>query len=101
MTNENNVENTAETNTDLLAEEADAVETSAIEEMEDETLPPVGKKSFLKAAQGYGMIFGFAGGYILSGVLSEIGFQAGKFECVILCMFAGGIIASLLSSKKE
>ncbi|MCQ2510197.1 MAG: hypothetical protein MJ116_07000 [Lachnospiraceae bacterium] len=56
---------------------------------------------FLKAAQGYGMIFGFGAGYILSGILSELGLQAGKFECVILCMFAGIAIGSILTNKKS
>lgn len=90
--------------TTLLAEESETAEeeNAAIpEDAEEESLPePERKILFMKAAQGYGMILGFGVGYILSGLLSEIGIPAGKFECVILCMFAGLAIGYLISNKK-
>lgn len=75
-------------------------DTEEIEEAEEDVTEEK-KVLFLKAAQGYGMIFGFGAGYILSGLLTEIGIPAGKFECVILCMFAGMAIGYLISKKKE
>ncbi len=59
------------------------------------------KTGFFKAAQGYGMILGFGAGYILSGILNELGIAAGKFECVIVCMMAGMAIGYLVSNRKD
>lgn len=81
---------------------APSVEEETPVEEEDTEDPEEEKKIlFMKAAQGYGMIFGFGVGYILSGILSELGLQAGKFECVIVCMFAGIAIGSFLSNRKN
>ncbi|MDO4489617.1 MAG: hypothetical protein Q4B85_00875 [Lachnospiraceae bacterium] len=93
--NSNPEENTPETA--ITHPEQDTQEDTDTELCQEEER----KILFLKAAQGYGMIFGFGGGYILSGILSELGLQAGKFECVILCMFAGIAIGTLLSNKKS
>lgn len=91
----NEPENT-ELDSSLISDTEDMVEEEAEEVEETEK-----KVLFLKAAQGYGMILGFGAGYILSGLLTEIGIPAGKFECVILCMFAGMAIGYLISKKKE
>lgn len=91
------------TDENMDVEKVETEVSEAEELMEDlaDSQEPERKIGFLKAAQGYGMIFGFGVGYILSGVLSEMGFQAGKFECVILCMFAGIIIGSLAGGKNK
>ncbi len=90
------------------SETAEAVTSEIIEEETSDTPSeekeePVQEKKvlFMRAAQGYGMIFGFGIGYILSGILSEMGFAAGKFECVIVCMLAGMAIGYLISNKKS
>lgn len=88
-----------------VPKEADTLEpedsdTPASEGEDEDDAEPERKILFMKAAQGYGMIFGFGVGYILSGILSELGFAAGKFECVLLCMFAGMGIGYLISNKK-
>lgn len=95
LLNSESTDNTAEGA--LLDED---VTTSEEDEQDEDTVESGRKILFMKAAQGYGMIFGFGFGYILSGILSELGLQAGKFECVILCMFAGIAIGSILSNKK-
>ncbi|MDO4615886.1 MAG: hypothetical protein Q4B03_00300 [Lachnospiraceae bacterium] len=77
-------------------------ENTTIEAIEDEQEEVSEKKVlFLKAAQGYGMILGFGIGYILSGILNELGIQAGKFECVIVCMLAGMAVGYLISKKRD
>lgn len=88
--------------TDTEAVTTEDVTVTAEDEDEEEEAPEEERKVlFLKAAQGYGLILGFGVGYILSGLLSELGFQAGKFECVILCMFLGALIGYLLSRKSK
>lgn len=93
----NDIENVSEEEKENLKAETPAMDPDSTEEEEE-----LEKKFlFLKAAQGYGMIFGFGIGYVLSGILSEMGFAAGKFECVIICMFAGILISGLIGDKKR
>ncbi len=80
---------------------AKGAETAADPEEEPESPEEEKKVLFLKAAQGYGMILGFGVGYILSGILSEFGLEAGKFECVIICMLAGMAIGYLVSKRQK
>lgn len=93
-----------ETSADLEEKDLSKPEEEEVSESEeeDDMDEQEGERKilFMKAAQGYGMILGFGVGYILSGILSELGFVAGKFECVILCMFAGIAIGYLISNKK-
>ncbi len=93
-----------------VSEEEALMETGAAEKEPEEEAPmeteseeeePEKRVLFQKAAQGYGMILGFGFGYILSGILTELGIPAGKFECVILGMFAGMAIGFLVSNRKE
>lgn len=99
-------ENEDNTPASQAADERDNPQVSSDQSSSDETEsaseePEEHRILFLKAAQGYGMILGFGGGYILSGILSELGLQAGKFECVIVGMIAGMAIGYLISNKKK
>lgn len=96
-----NARNDTETAPEEEKENLEAVTSDMDPDSTEEDEEPEKKFLFMKATQGYGMIFGFGIGYVLSGILSEMGFAAGKFECVIICMFAGILISGLIGDKKR